>query len=213
MSTSEDFAEPLDPQLAGYLIADPSKIPPDQGDAGASKDMPGRFASYFSSLARQTSGLDASGRRIARSMTMDAAKLGLDHASSIHYTQGAQRWYGIAHKRVAAAGHYPAYADCSSFSTWCLWNPLWHHYQLRDHVNGQEWKAGYTGTLLRHGVTVHGIQHAQHADLVIYGNGWPGEHVAVYVGGGLVISHGSEGGPYLLHWNYRSDAMSIRRYI
>jgi hypothetical protein len=29
----------------------------------------------------------------------------------------------------------------------------------------------------------------------------------------MVISHGSEGGPYFLPYNYRSDIQSIRRYI
>jgi cell wall-associated NlpC family hydrolase len=49
---------------------------------------------------------------------------------------------------------------------------------------------------------------------VFYGNQGAGiaEHVAVYVGNGMVISHGSEAGPFLLRWDYR-PVNEVRRYL
>jgi hypothetical protein len=52
---------------------------------------------------------------------------------------------------------------------------------------------------------------------VIYGSGPPGVHCAVVVdivnGIPMVISHGSEPGPFYLAYDYRSDVLQIRRYI
>lgn len=155
------------------------------------------------------SGLSKDHARTAVNMTLQAAVLAYHHAPVIHYTQGSQRWQGIDLGKKAWRGEFPTEADCSSFGTWCLWNGL-DHFHHSDTVNGQKWQAGYTGTMLNHGQRV---TKPLPGDLIIYGNRWPGEHVAVYTGGGLVVSHGSEGGPYLLPWHYRSDILSIRRYI
>lgn len=95
--------------------------------------------------------------------------------------------------------------------TWCLWNALNVTYGHSDSVNGTQWRAGYTGTLLTHGERVWGPLLV--GDPVIYGRGFPGHHVAIYVGNGRVISHGSEAGPLLLPVHYRSDVMQVRRYI
>jgi hypothetical protein len=38
-------------------------------------------------------------------------------------------------------------------------------------------------------------------------------HVATYIGGGLVFSHGGEGGPFKLGIDYRPDRCAIRRNI
>src|SRR5947207_6348351 len=147
------------------------------------------------------SGLGRSHRRVARRRVLQAAYLGLHHSASIHYTQGGARWQGIADHRLAKHGRYPNYADCSAFATWCLWNGLKVTFNVRDVVNGARWQAGYTGTMLNHGKRVRGARKV--GDCVIYGNGFPGEHVAIYVGGGRVISHGSEAGPFLLPVHYR----------
>lgn len=155
------------------------------------------------------SGLSPAHARQAVNLTLQAAVLGLHHAPSIHYTQGSSRWQGIDHHLKAYRGQYPTEADCSSFATWCLWNGL-DHFHHSDTVNGEHWRAGYTGTLLKHGKVVSS---PLPGDLIIYGTGWPGEHTAVYTGGGLVVSHGSEAGPLLLPYRYRSDVLSIRRYI
>lgn len=149
-------------------------------------------------------------RKKAVNDTLQAAVLGLYHASVIHYTQGELRWQGIDRHRVASSGGYPNYADCSAFATWCYWNGLHVHLGHSDFVNGEHWLAGYTGTMMGHGKRVSSLIPG---DAVIYGRGFPGEHVAIYTGGGLVVSHGSEAGPLLLPVHYRPDALQYRRYI
>lgn len=139
---------------------------------------------------------------------LQAAVLGLHHALAIHYTQGANRWSGILNNKIASKGEYPAYADCSSYSDWCYWNGLYVRGHHSDIVNGQHWKAGYTGTMTSHGEYVTKLIPG---DAVFYGT--PVEHVAIYTGGGFVVSHGSEAGPLLLPVRYRDDVNHYRRYI
>lgn len=164
------------------------------------------------------SGLSDRHRALARRRTVDAGWLAYRHRSAVHYTQGARRWDGINNTNVAYQGQYPRYADCSSYATWCLWNGLYVAYKVRDTVNGAGWAAGYTGTMLEHGKPVVHRKNVLHADCVIYGQpGSDGAHTALVVGRKdgilMVLSHGSEGGPYYLPLDYRSDIMSIRRYI
>lgn len=68
--------------------------------------------------------------------------------------------------------------------------------------------SGWTGSLIHHGVQVPA---SQPGDLVFYGPG-SSTHVAVAIGGGQVVSHGSEGGPRILPVHYRSDINEVRRY-
>lgn len=159
-----------------------------------------------------TSGLAPIEKIKARDLAMQAAALGLHNSAQVHYTQGPQRWEGIAGQAKAWRGQYPKHADCSAFVTWCLWNGL-DHFHVGDVVNGEEWRAGYTGTLLDNGVSVVHAGNFQRGDVVLYGAGAPGEHTALYVGGGKVISHGSEAGPFLLDMHYRPDFLDLRRYI
>lgn len=159
-------------------------------------------------------GLNIAQRQRARKRVVAAAYLGLHNAQRIHYTQGPQRWEGIAKHRRAYRGEYPTQADCSAFATWCLWDATL-RYRLPDFVNGEAWTGGYTGTQQDHGKRVPARTRSMlPGDLVFYGDqgGGVAEHVAVYVGNGLVVSHGSEGGPYLLAWNYR-PVNEVRRYI
>ena len=161
-------------------------------------------------MSAHPSGLSRQNRVRARDLAMNAARLGLRHAPRMHYTQAAARWEGIERRRLAWRGEYPRWADCSAFVSWCLWNAL-EHFHVRDVVNGDRWRGGYTGTMLEHGVRVTGP--ILRGDAVIYGSGFPGEHTAICVGGGMVISHGSEAGPFLLPIRYRSDVLQVRRYI
>ena len=62
---------------------------------------------------------------------------------------------------------------------------------------------GYTGTLINHGTRVS-ASNLRLGDLVFYGR-YGITHVAIYVGFGRVVSHGSESGPLLLSTYYRSD--------
>jgi hypothetical protein len=166
------------------------------------------------------SGLSKTHRIEARSRAVSAAMLGYYRNSNIHYTMGRHRWQGINHQQNAKQGEYPTQADCSSFVTWCLWNGLFIPFKTRDTVNGSNWLAGYTGTMLEHGKRVAHLSNVQRADAVIYGeNGSDGAHTAIIVGRRpsdgkvMVISHGSEGGPYYIAYDYRDDIMEIRRYI
>jgi hypothetical protein len=165
------------------------------------------------------SGLSFEHRIKARDRIVQAATLALHNAPKIHYTQGARRWDGINLHRNARLGQYPLYADCSAFATWCIWNGLvLGGFTDRDTVNGDDWKAGYTGTMLTHGKQVVHLASVQRGDCVIYGNGAPGEHTAIVVGRRndgkpMVISHGSEAGPFYLPYDYRADVMEIRRYV
>ncbi len=147
---------------------------------------------------------------------MQAAKLAYANRGQVHYTEGPERWNGITLKRVAADGQYTHYADCSSFVTWCLWNGLGQLYGTSDVVNGAKWEAGFTGTMYKHGMVVQNLANVLRGDCVLYGKD-PGLHVAIVVGSmdgtPMVISHGSEPGPYYLRYNYRSDVHQIRRYI
>lgn len=158
------------------------------------------------------SGLSAPHRVRARDLAVEAALLGLRHAPQIHYSQGPHRWDWHREDLRAWRGQYPTDLDCSSYATWCLWNGL-HHYHVRDTVNGERWLAGYTGTMLEHGKRVVHPENILRADLALYGHRFPGEHVAICIGSGLVISHGSENGPYKLPIHYRPDLLMIRRYI
>jgi hypothetical protein len=164
------------------------------------------------------SGLSKAHRIEARDRAVRAAMLGLDHRAELHYTQGPLRWQGIDKKYRSQVGQYPRYADCSSFATWCLWNGLFVKFGVRDTVNGAAWRAGYTGTMLNNGKEVQHEYSVQRGDCVIYGRGAPGVHTAIVVGRRtdgkiMVVSHGSEPGPFYVPFDYRSDILSIRRYI
>jgi hypothetical protein len=162
------------------------------------------------------SGLSKRHRLEARARAANAAWLAYNKRDRVHYTQGARRWDGINKDYNAKLGEYPKYADCSSFCTWCLWNGLYVPFKVRDTVNGAAWKAGFTGTMLEHGKEVVHLENVLRGDCVIYGGG-VGKHTAIIVGvkNGriMVISHGSEGGPFYLPHDYRSDVNCIRRFV
>jgi hypothetical protein len=164
------------------------------------------------------SGLPRAQRRKARKGAVRAALLGLRNPTSVHYTQDlTSRWEGIRKRHDASKGRFPKHSDCSSFATWCLWNGLQLAFGVDDVVNGLDWTAGYTGTMLNNGRPVRHVENVKQADCVFYGTEWPGKHVAIVVGrqGGvpMVVSHGSEEGPFFVRYNYRPDVLQIRRYI
>lgn len=161
-------------------------------------------------------------KQIARAIARRAALVGLKNASALHYTEGSSRWQGISEHLSSEQGHFPDWADCSSFASWCLWNGLFLRFNQPDNVNGENWSGGYTGTLLDHGQVVGNLHQVAWGDLVLYGTpGTTGAHTAIITNvgtknaGGVphVVSNGSEGGPYWLPYNYRSDVMCVRRYI
>jgi hypothetical protein len=163
------------------------------------------------------SGLDRDQRAEVRKAVVAAALSGLDNISQVHYTQDSTRWDGISNKRVASKGKFPHHSDCSSYATWCLWNGLKLGFDVDDVVNGLDWTAGYTGTMLQNGREVRRVEKVRQGDCVIYGSTWPGTHVAIVVGRQdgvpMVVSHGSEEGPFFVRYDYRSDVLEFRRYI
>lgn len=131
------------------------------------------------------------------------ATWGYNVRSQIHYAQ-------VRPMRTINMGHQlPQTLDCSEFAT-----VVYRRANCPD-PNGPSFLFngyGYTGSLSARGTTVS-LTQARPGDLVFYGNGWPWHHVAVYAGFGRVISHGSEGGPYLVPVDYRSDRGLIRSYL
>jgi peptidoglycan hydrolase-like protein with peptidoglycan-binding domain len=147
--------------------------------------------------------VDATRIRGTRHKVVATAFCGYDNRDSIHYTQDGRRMEGV--RTHLKPPKFPSYEDCSSFATWCYWaagapDPNGLGY------NGQ----GYTGTQVQHGKTTNDLRPG---DLVFYGAGSVPGHVAVYVGNGKVVSHGSENGPYLLAIDYRSDRSQVRSYL
>jgi hypothetical protein len=141
----------------------------------------------------------------------------LAHKGQVHYSQGRDRWEGIDHHLTHLNNTFPKHCDCSSTATWLLWDAIARTYGVRDLVNHAGWKAGYTGTMQGGGKQVKHDSNLLIGDCVFYGDqgGGISEHVAVYIGGGKVFSHGSEGGPYILPLDYRRDRRKNlnRRYI
>jgi hypothetical protein len=149
----------------------------------------------------------------ARRIAVASFRLAYQHAPQVHYTMGSGRFGGIRAGLRYADGRYPTNEDCSSMYTWALWNALTSVAGMGfpDVVNGADFKAGYTGTLLSHGERV---DNRIPGDAVIYGSGFPGKHVAMVAEDtDMVYSHGSEAGPFYVRWNYRSDVMQTRRFI
>jgi cell wall-associated NlpC family hydrolase len=108
-------------------------------------------------------------------------------------------YYGIRPPQV------PRYLDCSGLAITCYWVAGLAGYLGAENTTGY----GNTWSLNRHGVAVTRDE-LRPSDLVFYGDC---SHVAIYVGDGRVISHGSWPGPLLLATNYRSDYHSSRSYL
>jgi hypothetical protein len=169
--------------------------------AGTAGTPSGRQRFLF---GQSTSGLSAAHVREATHLVQQAAILGYHERQHIGYTQGGRRWC-ISTGRRAIRGQFPSWGDCSGFASWTLWCGLTHIWgAFPDIVNGEHWRAGFTGTMEAHG---RRVSSPFPGCCVFYG-----DHVAVYTGGGLVVSHGSQAGPLLLPWRYRRP-LSIRSYI
>jgi hypothetical protein len=164
------------------------------------------------------SGLDFNQRIRCRDRVVQAAELARANKAQVHYSQEPNRWDGINNRRNAKTGGFPRHADCSSFATWCLWNGLHLMYGLGDLVNGADWTAGFTGTMLDHGKRVRDEGNILRGDCVFYRPGGV-NHVAIVVATKhqghavpLVVSHGSEAGPLRLKYDYETPTQ-VRRYI
>lgn len=119
-----------------------------------------------------------------------------------HYTQGGPRMEGVV-KKFKPPKMWN-YADCSAFATWCYW------VAGAPDPNGRGYDGqGWTGEMVDKGKAV---SQPQPGDLVFYGPGPSRTHVAVFVGGGKVVGHGQESGPFLSPMNYRPPT-EIRSYL
>lgn len=172
-------------------------------------------------MSASYSGLDPRDRATARRLFIKGVQVLMDHPAQLHYSQDMElRWEGIDDEIIPWTrtgrlnGKYPKHGDCSSTGTYLLWLALAHHFHLPDRVNGQSWDAGYTGTLIDHGKVVHDPRNLKVGDAIIYGSSRENtKHVAWSIGGTRAFSHGSEGGPYIVEWDYRRDVVGMRRYI
>lgn len=141
-----------------------------------------------------------------RHRVLNAAWEGYLKRDQIHYTEGPLRMSGVRKKILLP--NVPPDEDCSSFATWCYW------VAGAPDPNGFDYNGyGNTGSQYPRGKHVTFAQ-ARMADIFFYGwsNGEP-EHEAIYAGNGMVISNGSEGGPYYEKWDYRDDLVGIRSYL
>ncbi len=141
-----------------------------------------------------------------RQRIVAAANVGFRNRGSIRYTQDARRMQGVR-ERIRLP-NFPRFEDCSSFATWCYW------VAGAPDPNGRGYDGfGFTGTQIGPG---RKVTEPRPGDLVFYG--WEParncpKHVALYVGNGNVVSHGSESGPNLAPIDYRSDRNQIRSYL
>jgi hypothetical protein len=151
-----------------------------------------------------------------RARAAQAAKFALSH-SGRRYSMGGDRWNPIASKANPQTGAMWTVADCSAFATWVLWHAL-DRGALADIVNGQGWRAGYTGTMVEHGRDVTN-GHYQPGDCAIYGTSRSNtKHVVICHQAGTAstarwASHGSAGGPYNVGLHYRGDLVVVKRYL
>lgn len=166
-------------------------------------------------MSRRISGLSDEHAAHARRVIIKDVHNMMQHRAGIHYTQGFKRWEGIATRCTHLNNSFPHHADCSSTHTWLLWDAMARPYHVRDLVNHDQWKGGYTGTMYKSGKEVKHDSNLKIGDGIFYGNQGGGipEHVATYIGGGMVFSHGGEAGPFILRLDYRSDRRMSRRYI
>jgi hypothetical protein len=214
-----------DPMTIDIPVADPDAIPEDLGDLapeGAEHVLADVADPTFgldpveifpvSDTSLPPLGLNMAQRLRARDLAIEAAALAVRKHQMITYTMASPgRWDPIARRRKAWRGEVGRSEDCSSFATWCLWHGL-SHFGIGDVVNGQRFTAGWTGTMLDHGFRVSRAEILR-GDLLFYANAAGViNHVTIYVGGGMVISHGSEPGPLKLEMDYR-PIVQIRRYI
>jgi len=150
-------------------------------------------------------GSPPSGTSAQRQALYTAAMALYNNRAHEHYTQGPSRWVGITDG--VRPPNAPSYSDCSSATTWMYWTVFG---SGPDFLNNQNWRAGYTGSMSGRGRSVS-CSSMQIGDLAFYGKPTI-SHVAMSIGGGRVVSHGSD--PVGLYsYNYRSDLNQCRTYF
>lgn len=166
-------------------------------------------------MSDRVSGLSDDHAAHARHLIVMSAHTMVAHRDEIHYSQNPDRMEGVRNKLTITKGQFPKHCDCSSTAYWMLWDALARPYGVRDLVAHNNWITSYTGSQYKNGKGVVHDSNIKIGDLIFYGTqaGGVPEHVCVSVGGRLVFSHGSEGGPYILDLDYRDDRRMTRRFI
>jgi hypothetical protein len=166
-------------------------------------------------MGERVSGLSDEHAAHARHLIIMQANLMVRNRDRIHYSQGPNRNVGIRQHLSIVRGQYPTTCDCSSTAYWQLWDAMARPYGTRDLVAHNHWLTCYTGSMYKNGKAVVHDANLKVGDLIFYGvqGGGVPEHVATYIGGGKVFSHGGEFGPVLASLDYRSDRRMSRRYI
>jgi len=153
-----------------------------------------------------------------------AAWFGYFHRDEIEYDSPG---YGYSEAVRHPPPAVPNHIDCSTFATYCYAvagspNPNTGGFGVQDYIDHYP----STMTLWPKGILIGGtnvnVSKLRPGDLIFYGDsgisnfgvGGPGEHVSVYVGRGIQISHGSDSGPKRLGWRDTSHAgvIGVRRY-
>jgi hypothetical protein len=152
------------------------------------------MAALAAARARATASLHSARVQRVLAATSDARA----HSWEMAYSQSWTR------TSLPAFPSVPRATDCSGYAIWTLRHAF---------LSGSRPPMGWTGTLGVEGWRVPASTSSMHVgDLVFYG-GYPHGHVAVYIGGGLVSSHGSPG-IHVLRWNADSRGVGqVRRYF
>lgn len=161
-------------------------------------------------MSTRVSGLSDAHAAEVRKGLVHCAQVMVANKNSINYSQGGDRMVGVRSHLTIRRGQFPHTCDCSSTAYWMLFDWLFEKNGVRDLVCEAHWNPNatiYTGTMYRHGKRVVHDSNLKIGDLIFYGDQGGGvpEHVAMYIGGGYVFSHGSMGGPYILKMDYRDD--------
>ncbi len=150
-----------------------------------------------------------------RDAVVAAAMFGYNNRAQISYTQSGSRMEGVRNRLVPP--RFGRWEDCSSWATFC--------YYVADRlvggvpnpngvlVRGEKWPPyGYTGTFVDNGRVVS-WDDTKPGDCLFYGRRAIPAHMAIYVGQGRAVGHGSESGPNMTARSYRSDYSHARSYI
>ena len=141
-----------------------------------------------------------------------SARVGLENAAHMTYTQEPARWGWHSPLRKSFLGQYPLDADCSAFVSWCYEDGT-EFLHPADFLNGDSWLGGYTTTLAAHGEAVL-LADTVPCDVVLYGGSeWLPQHAAITVGARRVVSFGGQGGPDLLPIEFGMPVVGVRRYL
>lgn len=218
MSSYEELVAPFDGDPSQDALAHIPVAEDWPEDAVAIQRPPGHVSpappAPHAVLAAGAPLLTAKGRKSAMAIVVQGTSLMIAKSSSMGYTEGPERWEAFTRKLRVVKGEVPSESDCSASSEWVLFNAISHALGrltgVPDVLSGENWLAGWTGTMCEHGTRIHG--ESQLGDLCFYGSGPPFLHVTIAVGGGMCVSHGSPGARKL-PTDYRSDLAQFRRYF